>query len=120
MRLSLANTKSTKADKRANGISIQVVECFTTKGKIREEIPKIAKILKILLPTTLPKAISLLPFKAAEILTTNSGNEVPKATMVKPIIKSDTFKRRAITEAPSTNLSAPKIRATNPNTRNKI
>ena len=52
-------------------------------------IDKIKKILKMLEPITLPTAISLSPFFAAIIEVTNSGNEVPKATIVKPIILSE-------------------------------
>ena len=36
--------------------------------------------------------ISVCPVKAALIVTANSGAEVPNATTVSPIIKSETFK----------------------------
>ena len=47
--------------------------------------PKIRNTLKILEPTTFPRAMSLSPFLAATIEVTNSGREVPTATMVRPI-----------------------------------
>ena len=43
-------------------------------------------ILKILLPTTLPIAISCSPFLAAITDVTSSGSDVPKATIVNEII----------------------------------
>ena len=51
---------------------------------INDEIPNTKKILKILDPITFPNAISLSPLRAATIEVTNSGNEVPTATIVKP------------------------------------
>ena len=44
---------------------------------------------------------------AALIVTANSGAEVPNATTVRPIIKSDTFRLWAISAAESTSQSAP-------------
>ena len=41
------------------------------------------------------------------MVTANSGADVPKATTVSPIIKSDTFRVCAISEAESTSQSAP-------------
>lgn len=46
--------------------------------------------------------------------TINSGAEVPKATIVKPIAKSEILYCLARAEAPLTNQLAPKISATNP------
>lgn len=54
-------------------------------GIIIELIPKIQKILKILLPTTFPTAKSTSFFNAAIIEVTSSGSEVPTATIVKDI-----------------------------------
>ncbi len=54
-----------------------------------EATPKIRKIFMMLEPSILPMAKSLLPFKEANTLMTNSGNEVPKATTVRPITKGD-------------------------------
>lgn len=58
--------------------------------------------------------MSEYPFTDAIIFTTNSGAEVPNATIVKPITKSDTLYFLANAEAPSTSQFAPKIRETNP------
>ncbi len=58
-------------------------------GQISETLPTTNKILKILLPTILPIAISALSFLAATTDVTSSGSEVPKATTVKPINRLD-------------------------------
>jgi len=54
----------------------------------------------------------------AIILTNSSGDEVPKATTVRPITKSEIFSLLAIEEEPSTRKSAPFISRTKPNTNN--
>jgi len=48
------------------------------------------------------------------LLTTNSGAEVPKATMVNPMTRSDTLYFLAKAAAPSTSQLAPTMRATKP------
>ena len=53
-------------------------------------------------PTTLPMAISLLPFSAALKLTANSGALVPKATMVRSMTKLGIRSFFAMEDAPST------------------
>ena len=73
------------------------------------EIPSIRKILAILLPRILPTAISVDPWKLAYKLTASSGADVPKATKVKPTIRSDILNLLASAEAPSTRKSAPLI-----------
>ena len=60
-------------------IWLPVVNGFTVA-----EIPNTNRILKILEPITLPSAISFSPFLAATTLVTNSGSDVPTATIVKP------------------------------------
>jgi hypothetical protein len=65
-------------------------------------------MLQILLPTTLPTAIMLLPFIDEIRLTTSSGAEVPKATTVRPITIGVTPRLRARLEEPFTSHSAPK------------
>ncbi len=62
----------------------------------------------------LPKIISEYPLYEANEFTTNSGADVPKETIVSPIIKSDTLYFLARADAPSTNQFAPNISATNP------
>lgn len=46
--------------------------------------------------------------------TTNSGADVPKETMVNPMIRSDTLYFLARADAPSTSQLAPKINAVKP------
>jgi hypothetical protein len=52
--------------------------------------PRINPRLNILDPITLPMDISVCWVNAALIVTANSGADVPKATIVSPIIKSET------------------------------
>ena len=47
-------------------------------------IPNTNRILNMLEPITFPKANSFWPFLAATTLVTNSGKEVPTATIVNP------------------------------------
>ena len=49
--------------------------------------PKTKSIFAIFDPTTLPTAISGAPLITVSRLTTNSGDEVPKETMVSPITR---------------------------------
>ncbi len=63
--------------------------------------------LKILEPTTLLTEISAFPAKTALIVTANSGAEVPKATMVRPITKSEIPREYAMCEADVTTQSEP-------------
>jgi hypothetical protein len=71
-------------------------------GLISAEIPMITKKLNRLLPITLPIAIPAEPSMLAKILTASSGADVPTETMVRPIIRSDTFIFFAMEEAPFT------------------
>jgi hypothetical protein len=52
--------------------------------------PSTARILKTLLPTTFPSAISDCPMIEDWMLTRSSGELVPKATIVRPIMSGDT------------------------------
>ena len=63
----------------------------------------------MLLPMILPRAIPELPFNAELKLITNSGSDVPIATIVRPITSSLILKRRASADAPFVSQSAPKI-----------
>ena len=58
-------------------------------GKTSELNPRTSPTLAILDPITLPTAIVDDPSSAAARLTTNSGNDVPNATTVKPITMAD-------------------------------
>ena len=82
--------------------------------------PKIRNTLNMFDPTTLPIAMSALPFSAPVKLTTNSGMEVPMPTMVIPIRNSLKPALRAIADAPSTNKSAPMMTRARPARRIKI
>ena len=70
--------------------------------------------LKLLLPMTFARTISDRPFTEATEFTTNSGAEVPKATIVNPMIKSGILCFLAKDEAPSTSQLAPNIKPKNP------
>lgn len=54
-------------------------------GDTNDDIPRINNMLKILEPITLPSAIPHSPFVEAIIDVTNSGSDVPIATIVRPI-----------------------------------
>ena len=76
-------------------------------GRIRAVPPKINPRLNMLEPITLPIYIFVCFVIAALMVTANSGADVPKATTVKPMTRSDTFSEWAISAAESTNQSAP-------------
>ena len=61
-----------------------------------------------------PKTMSENPLAEAMEFTINSGAEVPKDTMVKPITKSEVLFFFAKDEAPFTSQFAPKIKLVNP------
>ena len=71
-------------------------------------------MLAILEPSTLPIAIPELPLIAEIILTSNSGADVPKATIVIPITSGDMRYLRARATPPSTSQSPPKKSIANP------
>ena len=81
-----------------------------------DEIPRISRMLAMLLPKMLPIAISELQERTLMI---NSGAEVPKEITVSPITRSETFSLFAIDEAPETIRSAPFIKKTNPTTKRR-
>ncbi len=59
------------------------------RGATNADIPRIMRIFIILDPTTLPTAISAFPRRAARIEVIISGALVPTATIVRPIIDSE-------------------------------
>lgn len=69
-----------------------------------DENQRIQKILKIFDHTIFQMAISLCHFRAAMIDVANSGNDVPTATIVRPMTISDIPNDSAINTAPSTNI----------------
>ena len=84
-----------------NGISLIIIPLPICMGRARATAPIMSRVLKILLPTTLPMAMPVLPSTADMTLMVSSGADVPKATMVRPTIRSDRPNLRAIAAAPS-------------------
>ena len=76
-------------------------------GNINELRPNTNPTLAMFDTTTFHIAIGDEPSMAAAILTTNSGNEVPNATTVKPITIGDNPKYLANRPPPLTIKSAP-------------
>ena len=72
------------------------------------------QILKILLPTIFPTRRSDSPFFAAVIVVTNSGREVPIATIEREIIRSEIPIAVAIDEAELTTSWLPAITPARP------
>ena len=89
-------------------ISISVIT-LTVNTLNNDDKPNTNNILNILLPITLPIAISNLPFLVAITLVTNSGKLVPNATTVNPIRLSDIPNACAIVDAPLTTKLPPYI-----------
>ena len=106
---------------KATASMIQISK-VTTAGPIaspsnpdaRPAAPTQPRILKMLLPITLPTAISRSPLIAAEREAATSGNEVPAATMVSPITNSLIPSSRANPVAASTSHREPKMSNANP------
>ena len=90
---------------------------FKSMGQITPVMPRIMRMLKTLLPMTLPMAMAERPFRAATTLVASSGSDVPPATMVSPIMASLTPSDLATWVAASTNRLLPKIRHAKPNSR---
>jgi hypothetical protein len=101
------------------GMSMVLVLRRIASGVIMLVIPTISSMLLRLLPKTFAIASSDDHWSAALILTTNSGSEVPSATMVRPMTRSDMPNFLAISLAPSTKKSAPLTRNAN-HTTSKI
>ena len=85
-------------------------------GEIIAVIPKMPKILKILDPITLPRAMSSSCLIAATMLVASSGKLVPAATIVNPIIASGMLQSFAMKTAPARKAFAPVINPINPRT----
>ena len=64
-------------------------------------IPRIKKILEMFAPKTLPSTISGWPLVLAIIPETNSGSDVPTATMTTPTINGESFRESPIRSAAS-------------------
>ncbi len=72
--------------------------------------------LRILLPITLPTVMSGRPVTLAPMDTASSGELVPRATTVNPMISGGMPSANAMRDAPRTSPSAPAINNTNPAT----
>ena len=87
----------------AEPMSITISMTSKCSGEIEPKIatgtPKTIQILKILLPTMLPTSKSCSPRRAAVMVVTSSGKEVPRATTVRAIMRSETPIVVAIKEA---------------------
>jgi hypothetical protein len=72
----------------------------TTSGAMIADRPRMNSTLKMLLPTTLPSAMSTWPPHAERTETASSGALVPKATMVRPNTSGEMPNDKASFEAP--------------------
>ena len=115
---SLAQRNNTMEESTHKGISLANVPLPTGIGATTAVTPTIIRQLKTLLPTTLPIASPALPLNDERKLITNSGAEVPNATMVSPITKLEIWKRLATEAAPSVKALAPHKMSNNPPTSN--
>jgi hypothetical protein len=86
--------------------SIKLLEATNFLAKIADT-PTTKRMLAILDPITLAATISVTPLETAIKDEINSGKEVPKATMVTPIIKGERPRLKPILSALSKNQSAP-------------
>lgn len=81
--------------------------------------PSTIQILKILLPMMLPTRSSFSPRLAAVMEVTSSGREVPKATTVNAMMRSEMPIVDAIVEAEFTTSSLPPTTPTRPSKTKK-
>ena len=113
-------TTKTAVMSSKSGNSLVMVSFLILMGRMTAPIPMSSKILRILLPMTLPRSMSDLPSMSEANDTASSGALVPKATIVRPIKSFEILKCEAVDEAPSIIQSAPLMRITKPTTRSKI
>ena len=107
------------AAKRLKGISRHTVFDLIVRLVMDAATPRINKILAMLLPTMLPMAKPLFPPSEAIMFTANSGEEVPKATTVRPITISGILNLLARADEPSISQPAPLINNTNPTAKSR-
>ncbi len=84
-----------------------MIRLFITTGFITALIPSTSAMLITLLPSIFPMEIPPDPLTAATRLTSNSGADVAKETMVRPTITGLTANRKAVDAAPSTRMEDP-------------
>ena len=99
-----------------NGMSLRNSLRPTAIGDRTADNARTTSKLKLLEPTTLPRAIAECPSRAAIMLTTSSGADVPTETTVSPTTNSETPMPRAILLAPLTTLLPPVTSKANPTT----
>ena len=102
--------KSATAAASMSGMSIAIAASGTgmPSPKIIAGTPRTRPMLKILLPTIFPTAISVSPLRSATIEVASSGRDVPMATTVSPITRLLTPNAVAMLTAPVTKSCAPR------------
>ena len=99
------------------GYSLFSMDDCSFNGISRAVKPNTKPILAILEPIALPMAKFVLPCIAALMPTKISGAEVPKATIVKPMMSGDILKYFAQFAAPVTKWLADHNSPINPNSK---
>ena len=105
---------------RVSGMSLLRFSSVIDTGISSAVMPRMKRTLNMLEPITLPMDISALPCMAPVRLTTSSGQDVPKPTIVRPMTNSLTPAFLAIAEAPSTSQSAPRTMSPRPTSSKMI
>lgn len=118
--VSIKRTMSAVEMRRRSGSSFEMVSFLMRIGRMRAAIPMSSRILTMLLPMTLPRSISVVPFTREEMETASSGAPVPKATIVRPTSILLTLKWEATEEEASISQSAPLMRMMKPTRSNEI
>lgn len=95
-------------------IKSTLIPIGTVRGDIIEETPMIKNILKIFEPTIFPTEMSISFLSAAATDVTNSGSDVPAATIVEDMRNSLIPICLAIDTAPSTVNFPPITKKINP------
>ena len=102
-------------------MEVSMINAFRNAiGVIDAVNPVTNKMLNMLLPTMLPMARPVFPLRAAVTDVTNSGRDVPKATMVSAIMRWLTPRSSAISLAPYTMHLLPKTIIARPRMVQKI
>ena len=118
MKKSLAINAIASVAMKPAGMSRRIETRLTSMGQMRALTPKMSRMFIVLLPMMLPMAKPGLPLMHEKMLTISSGNEVPNATMVKPMMSGESLARMPTLVAPLTSQFAPKMRATKPRASN--
>ena len=116
--VSASRNSTTLPASATTGSRQRLVEAIAI-GATSAAAPSINRLLAILEPTMLPQAIAGDPMRAASILVTSSGMDVPRPTITTPMTSALTPAFSASATAPRTSNSPPKTSATRPKTVNK-